>query len=437
MIGNVFIMNTNFEIVGIVDTYKSLIWSNRYYELGDCELYVPATEENIQLMQKGYYVLRSDDEMVCRIRKLEIDTSPEDGNYLIVTGYDIKQWLDQRIIWNILGATQLSVENFLRGIVSGSLRDTTNPNRRITDSHGNTVLRLDSPAGLTTHWWSGQISYKNVGETTREYCKKYEYGYRIVLKDDGYFYFQLYEGTDRQNSVLFAEKYDTLSTTKCTIDCTNIENVALVLGAGNGAERSRAEIGDSASVDRYEIYVDGKDIAEVITWKELTELYPDTDHSGQGHIVEIYGSYVYQMNVLEIPIIDSFHKAWLQAKYPSGQIVIHESGEYYQLTNIDIANLPNGSPADNDNVTLKEVVYMSYLYTQGEAKLSEYGEKTSFEGTIIPDMTFQYKRDYFLGDIVTVRTYYGLSVPARITEIVEVSDDNGYRIEPKLVYNIS
>lgn len=110
MIGNIFVLNNNFETVGLVDTYKSLIWANRYNDLGDCELYVPASNENMNLLKRGYYIRRSDDDMVCRIKKVELDTSPEDGNYLIVTGYDVKQWLDQRVVWEIIVEKDIKLE---------------------------------------------------------------------------------------------------------------------------------------------------------------------------------------------------------------------------------------------------------------------------------------------------------------------------------------
>ena len=46
-------------------------------------------------------------------------------------------------------------------------------------------------------------------------------------------------------------------------------------------------------------------------------------------------------------------------------------------------------------------------------------------------MTFVYKTDYNLGDVVTVENEYGISVGARIVEVVEVDDDNGYSVQPK------
>ena len=435
MMSDVYVLNPQFEKIGIIDSYKSLIWANRYNEIGDCEIYVAATTENFQLLQKGHYVYRLDDDMICRIKKLEIDTSVQDGNYIIATGYDVKQWLDQRVVWNTTTADGTKVETFARKLVNQSLVNPTNTARQIKDGNGNSVFKLDAAAGFDERI-SEQVSFKNVGEKVREYCKKYNWGYKVIRKNDGFFYFQLYKGTDRRNTVLFSEEYENLSTSKFVSDSTKLENVSLVAGTGEGSERPRAIIGDYSGADRNELFVDAKDISKKINWKDLIELYPDTDHGGQGHIETAPGNLgVYVMNSLYVQIINDEHEAELIRDYPQGQVVIESGIKYYYLTNIVIATLPNSSPSDNDSVALEDIIYTAYLYTRGEVKLAERKTSTSFEGTINPSTTFLYKRDYFLGDLVTIKNQYGISVTARIVEVVEVNDDKGYNIEPKLEYN--
>ena len=38
----VLVLNTEFESVAIIDTFESLIWTDRYYEAGDFEIYTAA-----------------------------------------------------------------------------------------------------------------------------------------------------------------------------------------------------------------------------------------------------------------------------------------------------------------------------------------------------------------------------------------------------------
>ena len=61
---DVYVLNQNLQLIGIIDAYKSLIWANRYWTVGDCELYVVATTENLSILQKGNYLMRTNSEMV-------------------------------------------------------------------------------------------------------------------------------------------------------------------------------------------------------------------------------------------------------------------------------------------------------------------------------------------------------------------------------------
>ena len=46
-----YVYDRNFSIVGVIDAYESLIWTNRYYIEGDFELYVPANQKNLEILQ--------------------------------------------------------------------------------------------------------------------------------------------------------------------------------------------------------------------------------------------------------------------------------------------------------------------------------------------------------------------------------------------------
>lgn len=428
---DVYVYNQNLELIGVVDAYKSLIWATRYWEVGDCELYVQATNENLSMLQKGNYLARNDSNMVCQIKKIELDTDAENGNYLIVTGFDCKRWLDQRIVWSMMNADG-NAETFIRTMVDKALGNASLYGRQITNPSGSRIFYLGTAAGFS-EVTTEQVSYKNVGEKVREYCKKFGWGYRVVF-DNNLFWFQLYKGTDRTASVIFSPDYENLSASKYIEDETNMGNVALVAGEGQGSARSRNVSGFASSVDRYEIFVDAKDISKTITWGDLTALFPTTDQGGQGYISTSGSSYVYKMNYLNVQIVDSDQLTWLRTNYPTGQIVTIDGVQYYQVYNEIVADLPSNTLEDSDNVKLRDLVYSVYLLNRGYEKLAEFGAVTSFNGTVEPNVTFIFNQDYFLGDLVTVENEYGITVEARITEVIEVNDDSGYKVEPKFEY---
>lgn len=422
-----YVYTKALTLAGIVDVYKSAIWNNRYNTLGDCDLQLPATTENLQLLKIGYFLARTDDTMVCQIRKIEIDTSTESGNYLIVTGKDVKGLLDQRIVWGI-EVYNTTYENMIRTMITNSCITPTNNNRRFWTGYSN-ILALGADAGFTDTV-KEQISYKNVGEKIREICAMKHWGYRVVMNSvrDGLL-FELYAGVDRSGSVVFSPQFDNLKQSKFTTDCTNMGNSALIGGQGEGTERIMTDVGDTQYIERHELFVDAKDIPNKITWEQLTSAYPTGSGGNTGYISNQGTNYFYRMHNITFPIFSQTQEAALIDEYPSG--VFNQAHTTYTVTDAIIADLPNNNPQASDSVTMRDSLYDIYLINRGLMKIAEYGEKVSFDGTIIPDVTYKYRTDYNLGDIVTVEDEYGNSKSVRITEALEVDDVNGYRIEIK------
>ena len=169
---DVFVLDGDLKIIGIIDAYKSLIWAKRYRETGDCELYIPATRETIGLLKKGRYLARLDDDMICRINKLQVTTSAEEGDFITATGTDTKGFLDQRIIWGTATCSG-NIEDIARALVEDSCITPDNPDRALAKSNDEPLVILDTAAGLSTIVCE-QVSYKTVGEKIREYCASHK-----------------------------------------------------------------------------------------------------------------------------------------------------------------------------------------------------------------------------------------------------------------------
>lgn len=77
--------------------------------------------------------------------------------------------------------------------------------------------------------------------------------------------------------------------------------------------------------------------------------------------------------------------------------------------------------------------YYETLVEKGKEELTKNSVSTSFEGTVDTEL-YKYKTDFDLGDIVTLENEYGISVDARIVEIIETWNETGYSIEPRFEY---
>lgn len=433
-----YVLNKNLERVDVIDSYTSLIWANRYNDVGDCELYVEASEKNLKSLKKGNYLIRDDDDMVCRIKKVQLDTDSETGNYLIISAYDVKDILKQRIIWGQVNVDG-NVEEYIRKILYDNLVNPSFSARQIKDESGRPNFFLGNAVGFS-EVTTEQSSYKNVEEKIKELCKKYNWGYKVRIDEDlKNFYFLLYKGTDRSEYIIFSPDFENIVSTKYIENGSNLANVALVGGEGEGSERSKNISGYAESLDRYELFVDAKDISKTITWSDLIELYPTKEQGGYGYLEESdEGKINYKMEKIDIIIVDTNQLSDLQNNYPEGELIIKNDIQYYQISNVTIADLPNTTAIEQlengDDVILRDLVYSVFLLNRGYEKLSEYEATKTFEGTVEPNTTFKYKEDYFLGDIVNVTNEFGITADARIVEVVEVYDENGYSIEPKFKY---
>lgn len=442
----VFILDQNFNVQGILDNFRSFIWITRYREVGECDIEVNATTDNLNLFREKWYIYNTaSPDMLCRIEKIRINTSIDSGNTLIISGVDMKKLLDQRVIWETATADRYNAELFAREkLVAPALGAAAADENRKIKANGSVVFGLLPPVPLQGIV-SDQVSYKNIGEKIREYCQRFDWGYKVMYIHnavDGLFLkFGFFKGADRSSSVVFSPNFDNLIESSYEKDLTDFVNIALVAGEGEGSNRRRAVSGNTSNgsvapkgVDRYEMYVDARQISKSITYGDLIQAFP-----GGSSFQPVTGSpWYYRVPQLVVKVANRDHLTWLRNNYTG---TFDSDDDTYTITTsptgtqgVIIATLPSQNPGASDTVVMYDVIYLPNLYAQGDEKLSEHGITTTFNGTIEPNVTFMYGVDYQLGDLVTVRNEYGISQAARIMEVVEAWDEQGYHVEPKFEY---
>ncbi len=381
---DIYLLDKNRNKIHIIDSYKSLLWIPRYDEIGDCELMINATIENFEKLKNSEYIYRDDDDMTCRIEKIELSTDSENGNYLIITGYDLKKIIAQRIIWQQTNFEGF-VEDYIRKLIEDNIINPIIKERKISN------FILDKKQGFNEKI-EQQVTYDNLNDKIQSLVKSYKWGYKVYIDENKNFVFSLYRGKDKRTLVFFSDNFDNLLTSEYCEDKTNIKNVALTAGQGEGIERIANVIGTNSGLDRYELYVDAREISKTIEYDELLKAYP------------------------------------------GGEEIEEEGGIYYCYKGINIAKITKKEDGEIDSVELTDSAYNNALESKGVESLSGYKIKKTFRGTVEPKQSFIYKEDYFLGDVVLVENEYGISSEARITEVMEKYDDEGYGIEPKFEY---
>lgn len=352
---NVYVLDNNFEVVAVIDNYISLIWTQRYSKRGDFEIMVKASKEMVSLLQVGTYLTRDRDvdtanpdifRSVMIVQNISIETDVENGDNLIVSGYDLKDLVHRRVVKSQRIYTNIHVGLIITSLVNSNLVSTDT--ERVIP-HFNTVN--PTVGGIYT---TLQVTGENVGDYIEDLMDKYGLGYEVYV-NAGEMYFNLIAGTDRSMEqstnqyVIFSESFDNLLSSNYQNDYRDYANAAYVAGEGEGRERRIKKIGSATGIDRYELWVDARDIS-----------------SNEGEV--------------------------------------------------------------------SETDYNAMLEARGEENLAEHSVTTYFEGNVNDTVNYKLGVDYTLGDVVQVVTDYGISLPARITEIIESDDTEGEQMIPTFEY---
>lgn len=436
---NVNVYNKTLQRVGIVIQYTSLIWDRRYRTIGDCELYLPATMDNIDLLQKGYYLTRDDDDMVCIIRKIEITTDEEQGNMLIVTGKDVRCILDQRVRWSIWPYTKMKIEEVIRTTINAALIYAQNGDDSNVIYKGHTatpLIQVKTNSALTNRM-TLVPDYGPIGEQIQRYQAIHGWGGRMTMEHidsaGPYLVYETYKGTDRRATVKFTPANHNLKSSDYVDDVSPLKNVTWVSGIFRYTDIATGEeilpfylyYGTAKGIDRFEQVQGGKGNVSIKKSQVETE-FPGGSWQTAG------GKKYYSINGWSFTVPPGNMKEYIQANFPD--FTITTSGGVTTATSENTETIAESTASTltaDTSCTLTLLPGLLYLLGQAEDSQATKKEQITFTAEVIPDLTYKYKQDYFLGDLVTVENEFGISRVARVSEVLESWDATGYNLEIK------
>lgn len=276
---DLMVLNTNLDAITVVDIYQSFIWTDRYYEYGDFELYAPMSTDLLDQFKQDYYIQRRDSDRLMIIEKILIETDTEDGDYITITGRSLESILERRVIW---GQTMVAgyLQDAIEILLDDAIINPANPNRKIP----NFIFKASTDPRITALKIDAQYTGDNLYDVIRQLCEERGIGFKITLNDSKQFVFELYMGTDRsydQTSVpyvVFSPSFDNIISSNYVESKTSLKNVALIAGEGEGSARKYAASGNTSGLNRRELFVDARDISsdigdgQTLTSEEYTNL---------------------------------------------------------------------------------------------------------------------------------------------------------------------
>lgn len=351
--------NETYNLEGVVDEYNSLIWTDRYNECGDFELYVPATERYLLLLQMGYYVWIEDSDHQMVIEDIRITSSVDDGNMMTVKGRSLESFLDRRIIWGHLTFAG-NIQNQIRNLMNSSYITPSMPNRRVPNLTFINNEALESSA--ESYYDDSDLFGNYLYDVILKYCQALQIGFKLVLTKEKTFEFSLYKGVDRSYDqeenpyVIISPAFDNIVSSDYQRDSEDFKNYILVSGTKQPEETEDLEPGQEPP--------------------KLEEVLVTTgDEQAVG---------------------------------------LNRRETYINATDIQSNEVQN---------------FEAELRRRGDQELSNKKVRNVYDGEIDSNISFQYHKDYFIGDIIQFENGLGTKTRVRIsgfTVSVNTSGSSSY-----------
>ncbi|MCL1873349.1 MAG: siphovirus ReqiPepy6 Gp37-like family protein [Clostridiales bacterium] len=236
------------QLVGIIEAFDYFRWTRRYSQSGSFELRAIATEDNITLLQVGNILWKNDDEEAGLIEFAEL--TMQEQEFIVVSGRFATSFLARRIIWGTEILTG-DLAGAVNQLLQNHLINPADPERKIDG-----ITLMPEVLGVSVNT---QVSYRNLLDTVSGLCETADIGIKTVFNPDtGVFTVKLYQGTETQ--AVFSKEYENIIEQVFTQSLVDYASIALVGGEGEGPERILATTGGGIGEERYEIFVDARDL---------------------------------------------------------------------------------------------------------------------------------------------------------------------------------
>lgn len=256
------LLDRSLDAIAIVDDYESAIWTDRYQEYGDFEIYTPVTSDILAVFKQDYYLLNRESEHVMIVEKLLIKTDVELGNHVTVTGRSLESILMRRIVWKQRSISG-NLQNGIKTLLEENVISPADSNRRID----NFIFEESTDPRITSLTIDAQYTGDELYDVISKLCKEHDIGFKVTLNDNKQFVFKLYMGIDRSYEqtenpyVIFSPNFENIVNSNYIESKSALKNVTLIGGEGEGSARRYTTVGSAKGLDRRELFTDARDIS--------------------------------------------------------------------------------------------------------------------------------------------------------------------------------
>ena len=255
---DISVLDSSFNLVRVIDVYKSLLWTTRFADAGEFELTMNMTPGALSEVRCGSYLVLDDPTRPMVIEQIEINTDQEGGNLCVVSGKTLETLLTRRIVWEQTILTG-GMQDGLLQLFNKNLISPANTDRAIPGFS----FEVSNNELITSQLIDAQYEGEDLFTITKKLCEETSLGFRVTTPSSGNFVFGLYTGIDRSYSqttnsyVVFSPEFENLDHTNYLETEADYKTVARVGGEGEGTAKKYTSVsrGPDVGIDRREMYV--------------------------------------------------------------------------------------------------------------------------------------------------------------------------------------
>lgn len=259
------ILSPTLEQLGEITEYVSIIFTRSWHGVGDFQLIVHREANLVNQITKGSFIALDRNKVaIVKHREIQLDENGKATENWLFKGWTLKGLTRQRITEppsnTAYDNKSGNAETVMKHYIDRHLVNPPNPDRVIP----NLVIAPNQNRGSQISW---QSRFKVVAEDLEEISLASNLGWDITLDTvNNQFVFDVFEGLNRsvnqseRSPVYFSPEFGNVKTQSFTDSDLNMRNVGFVAGQGEGVERRVLELGESAGFDRYETFIDARDV---------------------------------------------------------------------------------------------------------------------------------------------------------------------------------
>lgn len=372
-------LDSFFNATAIIDDYDSIIWTEKYNEVGDFEIRGPANTQLLALINESTYLFNTLTSNLMVIEQPEIEFDIVNGDVLTIKGRSISSILDRRImlVSNTITYSDVNADRRISKIICDLVTEafgSTIPNRQWSGLEVVNATTANVTAAESTKLAVGVGLQFTLGDNllkiVTDLCTAHNLGFKCVfVPSTKKVQFIVYEGVNRsvqgQGMIMFSDLYDNLITAKESISVANVKNAALIVGRASDPV---------TGVPRLPQFL----VNEAFTGLNRRETYITVDQD-------------------------------------------------------DVAYAPNGTEC-----TMASADYVLAIEKAGTMALNQsiYKVDAAYDGGIVEGLGTEYTVDFNLGDIVAFRLpHHPLTNAAQITSMIFADDaQTGKTLAPSFMY---